>query len=222
MIKPISPERKTQNRVIDLFRDDLGYRYLGDWTDRNNSNIEDDLLSAYLISAGYTTVHVSRALHQLRTEANNPNRSLYDNNKSVYSLLRYGVPVKTEAGGLTDTIWLVDWKNPEKNHFAIAEEVTLLGNQERRPDLVLYLNGLAMGMIELKTVIPPSVMVYASYCPISKRSLTSGFFRPCKLYLPVMIPRACDTGRSRRKKSIFCNGKKTRPMTVSSSWINIC
>lgn len=110
MIKPISPERKTQNRVIDLFRDDLGYQYLGDWTDRDNSNIEDGLLSAYLISAGYTTVHVSRALHQLRTEANNPNRSLYDNNKSVYSLLRYGVPVKTEAGVLTDTIWLVDWK----------------------------------------------------------------------------------------------------------------
>lgn len=150
MIKPISPERKTQNRVIDLFRDDLGYQYLGDWTDRDNSNIEDGLLSAYLLSAGYTTVHVSRVLHQLRTEANNPNRSLYDNNKSVYSLLRYGVPVKTEAGVLTDTIWLVDWKNPEKNHFAIAEEVTLLGNQERRPDLVLYLNGIAVGMIELK------------------------------------------------------------------------
>ena len=46
MIKPISPERKTQNRVIDLFRDDLGYQYLGDWTDRDNSNIEDGLLSA--------------------------------------------------------------------------------------------------------------------------------------------------------------------------------
>ena len=43
------PERATQNRVIALFRDELGYRYLGDWTDRpDNSNIEEGLLTAYI------------------------------------------------------------------------------------------------------------------------------------------------------------------------------
>ena len=45
---------------------------------------------------------------------------------------------------------LVDWEHPEKNDFALAEEVTLKGGYERRPDLVLYLNGMAIAVIELK------------------------------------------------------------------------
>jgi len=49
------PERATQNRVIALFRDELRYRYLGDWTDRpDNSNIEEGLLTAYLTTCGYS------------------------------------------------------------------------------------------------------------------------------------------------------------------------
>lgn len=145
------PERATQNRVIDLFRNDLGYRYLGDWTDRDgNSNIEEALLTDYLRKRGYTLAQISVALYKLRTEADNPNRSLYDNNKAVYGLLRYGVPVKTEAGQFTETVRLINWEQPEKNDFAIAEEVTLRGNYARRPDLVLYINGIAVGVIELK------------------------------------------------------------------------
>ena len=89
------PERHTQNRVIALFRDELGYRYLGDWSDRSgNSNIEDDLLTAYLAKFGYGSAHISKTIYELRTEAGNPNRRLYENNERVYSLLRYGVPVK--------------------------------------------------------------------------------------------------------------------------------
>jgi len=143
-------ERATQNRVIALFRDELKYDYLGDWTDRANSNVEEKLLTAYLTKSGYSAAQVSRALDRLRTEANNPNRSLYDNNKAVYSLLRYGVPVKTTVGENTETVKLIDWGDAAQNDFAIAEEVTLHGNHERRPDLVLYVNGIAVGVIELK------------------------------------------------------------------------
>jgi len=145
------PERATQNRVIALFRDELGYRYLGDWTDRKgNSNIEEKLLTANLTKCGYTIAQIAKALYELRTEANNHNRSLYDNNKKVYNLLRYGVPVKIEAGKVTETVKLIDWEQTEHNDFAIAEEVTLRGNYERRPDLVLYVNGIAVAVIEIK------------------------------------------------------------------------
>ena len=145
------PERATQDRVLALFNKELGYRPLGDWTDRpNNSNIETDLLSAWLAQRGYSTVQIARALDRLRTEADNPNRSLYDNNKAVYSLLRYGVQVQAAADENAETVWLVDWKEPTQNDFAVAEEVTLHGNHERRPDVVLYVNGIAVGVLELK------------------------------------------------------------------------
>ena len=143
-------ECATQNRVITLFREELGYRYLGDWTDRpQNSNIETGLLTTFL-SRNYSTQQISRALDKLRIEADNPNRSLYDNNKSVYSLLRYGIQVQAAAGEKAETVWLINWDNPASNDFALAEEVTLRGNQERRPDLVLYVNGIAVGVLELK------------------------------------------------------------------------
>jgi type I restriction enzyme R subunit len=145
------PERVTQNRVIALFRDELKYRYLGDWSDRPaNSNIEEKLLTAYLTKCKYTPEQISRAIYLLKTEAENPNRTLYENNKAVYNLLRYGVPVKVEAGKVTETVNLINWEKPDENDFVIVEEVTLLGNHERRPDLVLYVNGIAVAVIELK------------------------------------------------------------------------
>ena len=144
-------EKVTQNRVISLFRDTLGFSYLGDWTDRDgNSNIEEGLLSAYLTRCGYSIAQISVAIHNLRGEADNHSRTLYGNNQAVYSLLRYGVPVKIEEDKVTETVHLVNWDQPGDNDFAIAEEVTLKGHQERRPDLVLYVNGIAIGVLELK------------------------------------------------------------------------
>jgi type I restriction enzyme R subunit len=145
------PERATQNRVLALFRDELGYRDLGDWSDgERNSNIEEELLSEWLAWRGYTTAQINAALYQLRGRADNANRTLYGNNQEVYKLLRYGVSVKTDASRPSETVQLIDWEKPEENDFAIAEEVTLRGKHTRRPDLVLYVNGIAVGVIELK------------------------------------------------------------------------
>ena len=84
------PERATQNRVIALFLDELHYRYLGHWIDRDcNSNIEEDILASYLTADGYASAQISVAIHKLRTEADNHNRNLYGNNQAVYTLLRY-------------------------------------------------------------------------------------------------------------------------------------
>ena len=143
-------ERATQDRVIKLFTERLSYRYMGDRTDLNNSNIETSDLTKWLTKQGYDQQQISRALDLLDREASNPNRKLYENNQAVYENLRYGVRVQTQAGHNTETVWLIDWANPQANDFAIAEEVTLRGSLERRPDLVLYVNGIAIGVIELK------------------------------------------------------------------------
>ena len=144
-------ERATQNRVVRLFRNQLGYHYLGDWMERpNNRNVEDTLLSQYLARKGYNPEQISRAITQLKGTASQQNKSLYQANRDVYELLRYGVPVKVEAGQPTETVQVIDWHNPEDNDFAIAEEVTVFGEREKRPDVVLYVNGIAVAVLELK------------------------------------------------------------------------
>ena len=144
-------ERLTQDRIVKLFHEELGFHYLGNWEDRpNNSNIEETLLSAYLTRVDYPAPLIAKALYALRTAANNPNESLYTNNKNVYKLLRYGAQVKAAVGDNHETVHFINWREPLKNDFAFAEEVTVRGLQDKRPDIVLYVNGIALGVLELK------------------------------------------------------------------------
>lgn len=149
-------ERKTQNRLVKFFKEQLDYDYLGNWEYREgNSNIEKDLLTKWLKGRGISDALITRTLRQLDTAAAlGEGKKLYDANKDVYRLLRYGVKEKEGAGELNQTVWLIDWKNPEANDFAIAEEVSVKGEQlspkTKRPDIVIYVNGIALGVIELK------------------------------------------------------------------------
>ena len=151
MTKVGSIERVTQNRVVKLFQEELGYTYWGDWQEReNNSNIEEELLNNYLTRKGYSTIQISRAIFELKNTANNFNDSLYTTNKNVYKQLRYGVKVKADASSHFETVHLINWDKFSDNDFAIAEEVTIKGNKTKRPDIVIYINGIALGIIELK------------------------------------------------------------------------
>ena len=96
-------ERKTQNRIIELFVKKLGYAYLGSWEDRENSNVEDKFLTQFLQKQNYSDVLIGKALFELQQVAQNQNKGLYDINKEVYSLLRYGVQVKESVGETNQT-----------------------------------------------------------------------------------------------------------------------
>ncbi len=119
----------------------------------NNRNIEPDLLRKWLVDR-YDADLVTRAIAELQRIAGDQSRIPYDVNRSVYELLRYGVKVSPGVGENHKTIRLIDWANPEANHFAIAEEVTVAGadakSATKRPDIVLYVNGIAVGVLELK------------------------------------------------------------------------
>ena len=140
-------EKATQKRVIKLFAQELGYTYLGDFTERKNSNIETELLTKFLIRKGYSPVLISRALKELQDAAGDQSVNLYDLNEQTYKKLRYGVKVSESVGQHKVTVQFVDWEHPLENDFYIAEEVTI---KHKRPDLVLYINGIAFAVIELK------------------------------------------------------------------------
>ena len=110
------PERPVQNRVINLFKNTLKYNYLGNWIDReNNSNIEREYLRKFLKEKqGYDDDLITKAIRQLKDAAGNQSRTLYDNNKEVYSLLRYGVDISPDIGENKQKVWFIDWENPAK------------------------------------------------------------------------------------------------------------
>src|SRR5258708_2180135 len=145
-------ERTTQNRVVSLFKNALHYRCLGNWEEReSNSNVEIEILEQYLSGSNkYSSVLIKKAIEKFSKAVDKQSKTLYDVNKEVYSMLRYGVEVKLEVGANKKTVWLIDWEDPLKNDFAIAEEVTIKGIHDKRPDIVLYINGIAIGVLELK------------------------------------------------------------------------
>ena len=145
-------EIRTQQRVVAFFRQALGYAYLGHWKDREgNSNIEDGLLAEWLTRQGHSDRIIAKVLFELgKAAALGGSKTLYDANREVYGLLRYGVRVQPDVGEQHVTVRLIDWAEADNNDFGIAEELTVDGENTKRPDLVLYVNGIALGVLELK------------------------------------------------------------------------
>lgn len=150
------PERPVQNRVLALFKEKLKYEYLGNYEYRTcNRNIERKLLFDYLMSTKkWSGDEAKRAITKLEKEAYCTPQNMQEKNEKVYSLLRYGVNVSPDVGTKKITVNLIDWEHPDKNQFYIAEEVTINSSTPdsftKRPDLVIYVNGIALAVMELK------------------------------------------------------------------------
>ncbi|WP_390465322.1 type I restriction endonuclease subunit R [Helicobacter pylori] len=140
-------EKEVQKQVIETFKS-MGYAYLGDLTKSDNKNINKESLKAWLIKN--QKIEPER-WHKIEQKIHNALKNdLYEANQKFYELLIYGVKTKISQNENFQTTYLIDWKDVSKNEFSVAEEVSVKGPNMKRPDMVLYVNGIALGVLELK------------------------------------------------------------------------
>jgi len=217
------PERLTQKRVIQRFTTPesaggLGYRALGDWNGReHNRAIETSLLRDNLAARGYKAAQIGAALQKLETAADSTGIKLYQANLRTYQLMRYGVPVQTAAGQAHETVHLIDWANPEANDFALAEEVTLKGGYQRRPDIVLYLNGLAIAVVELKRSSVELADGVRQLITNQEEIFNKGFFSTVQLLLAGSDSQGLRYGTTGTPEQFFVEWKDEAPDAADTS-----
>ena len=152
----VAPERIVQDRIIELLRTKLGYDYLGDLSERENSCLDRQALKEFLVcKQKLEPACADRAIAELAKRMACPGQAdLYNVNKEVYLTLRYPMPIATVPGKPMKQVYFIDWQHPLENNFSIAEEVTVrrqvAANGHRRPDVVIWVNGIALCVIELK------------------------------------------------------------------------
>lgn len=150
MTKSAHPERETQICLINFFEKELGYVNLGNLSDDCNENIRWGDWTEYLLHCGYNPKYIFSLMTEFKKIVGDYSVSPYHTNKEVYRVLKYGLKLPEHSGKSPKTIYFINWEEPLKNRFYIAQEVTVSENIEKRPDIVLYVNGIAIAVIELK------------------------------------------------------------------------
>lgn len=147
-------ESDYENSIIELFQNNLGYEYIyGPDIERDFHNplYEDVLIdSLYRLNRGLPDAAIQEALYKLK---NFENGELVQKNAVFMDYLQNGIPVRFFVGGegRSSIVYLVDYKNIDNNSFIVANQWTFIENSKKRPDVVLFLNGLPIVLIELKS-----------------------------------------------------------------------
>lgn len=187
-------EADYENSVIELFRNDLGYEYAyGPDIERDfYSPLYEEVLldSLYRLNRGLPDDAIQDALFKLK---NFENGELVQKNAVFMDYLQNGIPVRYFVDGeeRSSIVYLVDYKNPNNNSFIVANQWTFIENSNKRPDVILFLNGLPVVLVELKSpsredtdvseayrqlrnymIEIPSMFVYNAICVMSDQ-LTS-------------------------------------------------
>ncbi len=173
-------EKEVQKQVIETFKS-MGYAYLGDLTKSDNENINKESLKAWLVkNQKINDERWQRIEHEINKALEN---DLYEANQTFYELLIYGVKTKISQNEPTQTSWLIDWKDIFKNEFSVAEEVSVKGQNMKRPDMVLYVNGIALGVLELKNSSVSVESAIRQNLDNQKKEFIRDFFKTIQLVM---------------------------------------
>ncbi len=147
-------ESDYENSVIELFKNNLGYEYLyGPDIERDfYSPLYEDVLieSLYRLNRDLPDDAIQDALFKLK---NYENGELVQKNAIFMDYLQNGIPVRYFVDGeeRSSIVYLADYKNPDNNSFIVANQWTFIENSNKRPDVILFLNGLPVVLVELKS-----------------------------------------------------------------------
>ena len=147
-------EADYENSIIELFRNDLGYEYAyGPDIERDfYCPLYEEVLidSLYRLNRDLPDDAIQDALFKLK---NFENGELVQKNAIFMDYLQNGIPVRYFVGGeeRSTIVYLVDYKNPDNNSFIVANQWTFIENSNKRPDVILFLNGLPVVLVELKS-----------------------------------------------------------------------
>ncbi|GAA7262762.1 HsdR family type I site-specific deoxyribonuclease [Helicobacter pylori] len=176
----VKTEKEVQKQVIETFKS-MGYAYLGDLTKSDNENINKESLKAWLVkNQKINDKRWQRIEHEINNALKN---DLYEANQKFYELLIYGVKTKISQNEPTQTSWLIDWKDVSKNEFSVAEEVSVKGPNMKRPDIVLYVNGIALGVLELKNSSVSVESAIRQNLDNQKKEFIRDFFKTIQLVM---------------------------------------
>ncbi len=176
----VKTEKEVQKQVIETFKS-MGYAYLGDLTKSDNENINKESLKAWLVkNQKINDERWQRIEHEINKALNN---DLYEANQEFYKLLIYGVRTTISQDEPTQTSWLIDWKDVSKNEFSVAEEVSVKGSNTKRPDIVLYVNGIALGVLELKNSSVSVESAIRQNLDNQKKEFIRDFFKTIQLVM---------------------------------------
>ncbi|MFC1478743.1 type I restriction endonuclease subunit R [Candidatus Margulisiibacteriota bacterium] len=147
-----------------------GYKYIlpevwdVERIDRGNVLLHGRLLNAAMrINPGIPLDIIEDAIKQIQ-RLNSP--ELIANNETFHRMLTEGIKVTYQKDGHSrgDLVWLIDFKNPENNDFIVANQFTVIENNiNKRPDVVLFVNGMPLVVIELKNPADENATVRSAF-----------------------------------------------------------
>lgn len=147
-------ESNYENAVLQLLNEDMGYTYLyGPDVERDyHSPLYDDILMPCIqrINGNMPIEAVAEAIYKIK---NFETGTLLQKNMVFMDYLQNGVPVKYFVDGeeRSGLVYLVDFNNINNNDFVVANQWTIVENSEKRPDVILFINGMPLVVIELKS-----------------------------------------------------------------------
>jgi type I restriction enzyme R subunit len=133
-----------------------GSNFTSDEVDSERQTYADVILSNRLRSA---LIQINRQIpadaidEAIKTITRSESQNLFENNRRFHRLLTDSVPVAYQEGDRTvhDQAWMIDWHNPDNNDWLVVNQFTIIENRKnRRPDVIVFINGLPLAVIELK------------------------------------------------------------------------